>query len=95
VKVTSDEQTTLPPGIGKASPFPDAVVQRLIDGTIVGVKLRNERGTPGDGRVYTIHVFATDQCGNVGTAACSVSVPPADGFPAVDSGQYFDATGIS
>jgi len=95
VKVTSDEQTTLPPGSGHASPFPDAVVQRTIDGTIVGVILRNERGGGGDGRVYTIHVFATDDCGNVGTAACSVSVPPADGIPAVDSGQYYDATGIN
>ena len=95
VKVTSDEQTTLPPGSGKASPFPDAVVLREIDGTIVGVKLRNERGSPGDGRVYTIHVFATDQCGNVGTAACSVQVPHNDGAPAVDNGQYYDATGIN
>lgn len=95
VKVTSDEQTTLPPGIGKASPFPDAVVQRTIDDEIVGVLLRNERGGGGDGRVYTIHVFATDQCGNVGYSSCSVSVSPADGFPAVDNGQYYDATGIN
>jgi hypothetical protein len=95
VKVTSDEQTTLPPGNGKASPFPDATVLRTIDGTIVGVQLRNERGGGGDGRVYTIHVFATDQCGNVGYASCSASVSPADDQPAVDSGQYFDATGIN
>ncbi len=95
VKVTSDEQTTMPPGSGKASPFPDASVLRTIDGTIVGVQLRNERGGGGDGRVYTIHVFATDDCGNVGYSSCSVSVSPADGFPAVDSGQYFDATGIN
>jgi hypothetical protein len=95
VKVTSDEQTTLPPGHGKASPFPDATVLRTIDGTIVGVQLRNERGGGGDGRVYTIHVFATDECGNVGYSACSVSVPPADKCPATDNGQYFDATGIN
>ncbi|MDM8007752.1 MAG: acid shock protein [Phycisphaerae bacterium] len=95
IKVTSDEQTTLPPGVGKASPFPDASVLRTIDGTIVGVQLRNERGGGGDGRVYTIHVYATDQCGNVGYSSCSVSVPPADSVPAVDSGQYFDATGIN
>jgi len=95
VKVTSDEQTTMPPGLGKASAFPDAVVQRTIDGAIVGVILRNERGGGGDGRVYRIHVFATDQCGNVGTAACTVSVPPADSKPAVDNGQYYDATGIN
>ena len=95
VKVTSDEQTTLPPGSGKASAFPDAVIERLVDGTIVGVLLRNERGMPSDGRVYQIHVFATDQCGNVGKAECNVSVSPADGKPAVDSGQYFDATGIN
>ncbi len=95
VKVTSDEQTTLPPGVGKASPYPDAAILRTIDGTLVGVLLRNERGGGGDGRVYTIHVFATDQCGNVGYSSCSVSVPAADGIPAVDSGQYFDATGIN
>lgn len=95
VKVTADEQTTLPPGRGVASPFPDAVVMRTIDGTIVDVKLRAERGGGGDGRVYMIHVFATDQCGNVGHAQCAVFVPPADGIPAVDSGQYFDATGIN
>ena len=95
VKVTSDEQTTLPPGKGMASPFPDAVVLKTVDGTIVGVHVRNERGMLSDGRVYMIHVYATDSCGNVGYAACTVSVSPADGFPAVDSGQYFDATGIN
>jgi hypothetical protein len=95
VKVTSDEQTTLPPGIGKSSPFPDAAIQKTIDGTVVGVLLRNERGMLNDGRVYAIHVFATDSCGNVGTAACTVSVLAVDSVPAVDSGQYYDATGIN
>lgn len=95
VKVTSDEQTTLPPGNGKASPFPDAAILKKIDGTIDGVLLRNERGMLSDGRVYTIHVFATDQCGNVGSAACTVVVQSADDKPAVDNGQYFDATGIN
>jgi len=95
VKVTSDEQTTLPPGIGKSSPFPDAAIQKTIDGTVVGVLLRNERGMLSDGRVYAIHVFATDSCGNVGTAACTVSVRAVDSVPAVDSGQYYDATGIN
>lgn len=95
VKVTSDEQTTLPPGIGKASAFPDAAIERLVDGTVVGVQLRNERGMPSNGRVYVIHVFATDPCGNVGSATCTVTVAAADGFTAIDNGQYFDATGIN
>ncbi len=95
VKVTSDEQTTLPPGSGHASSFPDAVVLRTIDGEIAGVFLRNDRGGGGDGRVYNIHVFATDRCGNVGHAACAVSVPADGSNQAVDSGQYFDATGIN
>jgi hypothetical protein len=95
VKVTSDEQTTLPPGNGRASAFPDAVILQKVDGMIVDVRLRSERGGGGDGRVYTIHVFATDQCGNVGHDECMVFVPKADDMPAVDSGQYFDATGIN
>lgn len=95
IKVTSDEQTTLPPGRGFASPFPDAAIMRTAEGAIVSVKLRAERGGGGDGRVYVIHVYATDQCGNVGKAECPVTVPPADDMPAVDSGQYFDATGIN
>ena len=46
----------------------------------------------GDGRVYVIHVFATDPCGNVGLAECAVKVNRADGSGAVDSGQFYDAT---
>lgn len=95
VKVTSDEQTTLPPGTGNASPFPDAVVMRTVAGTLAGVLLRGERGGGGDGRVYHIHVLATDRCGNTGRAVCAVSVPINRHGTAVDNGQFFDATAIN
>jgi hypothetical protein len=41
----------------------------------VELELRAERYTPHEGRVYTIHLEATDQAGNVGTAAVKVRVP--------------------
>ena len=49
----------------------------------------------GDGRVYEINVIATDECGNVGMATCPVTVRPSQNKPAVDSGQFYDATDVN
>jgi hypothetical protein len=39
------------------------------------VKLRAERAGNGDGRIYTITITSTDDCGNVATATTTVLVP--------------------
>lgn len=95
VRVTSDEPTASADGAGQTVPAPDAAILRNLDGSIGGITLRAERSTADDGRVYRITVIATDACGNVGTAICTVSVSPADGQPAVDSGQFYDATQVN
>ncbi|UCF34340.1 MAG: hypothetical protein JSV78_03370 [Phycisphaerales bacterium] len=95
VMVTSDEPTASADGAGQTTPAPDAAILRNLDGSIGGIQLRNERSTAGDGRVYQITVQVTDACGNVGIATCTVSVSPADGQPATDSGQYYDATQVN
>ncbi len=95
VSVTSDEGTASASGAGRTNPSPDATIMRELDGTFAGVLLRRERSSAGDGRVYEIHVQATDPCGNVGTCSKTVSVSPANGQPAVDSGQFFDATEVN
>ena len=95
VSVTSDEPTASADGAGQTTPAPDAAILRNLDGTIGGIRLRAERSSAGDGRVYQITVQATDACGNVGTAVCTVSVSPANGHPAVDGGQYYDATQVN
>jgi hypothetical protein len=95
VEVTSDERSAHASGAGQTSPSPDAEILRTLDGAITGVLLRAERSQSSDGRVYEIRVTATDECGNVGSATCSVSVPPDSGGTAVDSGQYYDATAVN
>ena len=68
---------------------------RDLDGVFAGVRVRAERSTSDDGRVYAITVTATDPCGNVGRATCTVEVPPTKNGDAVDSGQFYDATGVN
>ncbi len=89
ITVTSDENTWA----GGTSPAPDAEILRDATGLFRGVRLRAERSDAGDGRVYMIKVTATDACGNVGQSSCFVRVP--NGTRQIDSGQYFDATGIN
>ena len=78
-------------GFGSGSGF----VVQSIDGTFRGVRLRGERSTSADGRVYRIHVQATDACGNVSACSRNVTVQTSPTMPAVDSGQYYDATQVN
>ena len=93
--ITSDETTASADGAGQASPAPDAFVLRDLDGVFQGILIRAERSSAGNGRVYEITVRATDQCGNVGECSANVSVPPNGNKPAIDSGQYYDATAVN
>lgn len=93
--VTSDERTAEADGAGQASPAPDAFILRDLDGNFQGILLRAERSSDGDGRVYEITVRATDECGNVGSCSANVTVSPANGMPATDSGQFYDATAVN
>ncbi|MHC4089458.1 MAG: hypothetical protein ACYSVY_04120 [Planctomycetota bacterium] len=93
--ITSDETTASADGAGQTSPAPDAFILRDLDGNFEGILLRAERSSAGDGRVYEITVRVTDECGNVGSCSANVVVPPAGNRPAVDSGQFYDATQIN
>ena len=96
VTVTSDESTASASGAGGATFAPDAEILRdPSDGTVLGVMLRAENGSQGDGRVYKIRVAATDACGNAGEAVCRVSVPRTPSRPAVDNGPLYDATAVN
>lgn len=95
IDVTSDERTASASGAGQASPAPDAEILRDLDGQFVGVRVRSERSNAADGRVYAISVTATDPCGNVGRSTCTVEVRSSPGNPAVDSGQFYDATAVN
>lgn len=93
--ITSDETTASASGTGQTSPAPDAFILRDLDGVFQGILLRAERSTRGNGRVYEITVRATDECGNVGECSANVSVSPANGQPATDDGQFYDATEVN
>jgi hypothetical protein len=93
-QVTSDEPTS-GKGTDNQVHTPDAELLRDLDGTVTGVRLRAERTSSGDGRVYAIRVTATDRCQNTQSAVCTVAVPPNANSQAVDSGQVYDATAIN
>jgi len=88
ISVTSDEDPATESGAGGANHCPDAIVCGE------SVQLRAERSGAGDGRVYMVHVVATDASGNSGSCDVAVSVPMSRGKhgTAVDSGQVFDPT---
>jgi hypothetical protein len=67
LSVTSDEPVD---GTGDGNTSPDWVI---IDDH--QVRLRAERDGGGDGRVYTITITSTDDCGNTTTATTTVLVP--------------------
>ncbi|MBC8874804.1 MAG: hypothetical protein H8E44_35740 [Planctomycetes bacterium] len=46
----------------------------IIGGFLGTVELRAERAGDGDGRVYTIEAFVSDEAGNIGTSSCDVVV---------------------
>jgi hypothetical protein len=87
VTVLSDEHPSMEVGSGGPVHCVDAVI-----GSNGSVQLRAERSGPGDGRVYTIVVSATDSCGNVGTCQVTVGVPHDSVSGAVDSGAVFNPT---
>jgi hypothetical protein len=91
VSVSSDEPSSSASGAGGEN-GPDAVVLRGAGGRPEAVLLRAERSSSGNGRVYRISVEATDPCGHSAAASVDVSVPPNGNSPAVDDGQYYDAT---
>lgn len=94
VTVTSDEPTASAPGAGNFAP--DAEILRdPTTGEVLGVRLRAERSSQGDGRVYKIKVTAIDACGNVGEAICPVEVRKTKNAPAVDNGPLYDATAVN
>ncbi len=93
--ITSDETTASADGAGQTSPAPDAFILHDLDDIFQGILLRKERSSAGNGRVYEITVRATDECGNVGSCAANVSVPPNGNQTAVDDGQFFDATEVN
>lgn len=67
VGVTSDEPVD---GLGDGHTAPDWIVTG--DLTLL---VRSERSGTGDGRVYTVTIDATDESGNVSTAATTILVP--------------------
>ncbi len=83
VAVTSDEPAN---ALGDGSTGQDVAIAP----DCRSVELRAERSGTGNGRVYTIHVAASDASGNVGTASFSVIVPhdSADGGAGDDGPAY-------
>ena len=67
--VLSDEDVVSSGGERSGRDCPDAEVHGL------GVSLRAQRLGGGDGRSYTILVFATDRCGNAAVRELTVGVP--------------------
>lgn len=96
VTVRSDEPTASASGAGQTSPAPDAEILKTLDGVVHGVRLRTERSTNGNGRVYEITVTAIDAAGNSHQSSCQVGVPKSDEMgPPADDGQFYDATGVN
>ena len=85
--VTSDEEEN---GEGDGNTTDDIVIAEGCQ----SVQLRAERSGGGNGRVYTIHVEATDTEGNTGTASFEVHVPhDQSGDPAIDDGPAYSVEG--
>ncbi|MFC1978424.1 hypothetical protein ACFLVP_00350 [Chloroflexota bacterium] len=88
--ITSDEPTAYK-GSGGRNHVPDAY--GIGSDT---AQVRAERSGKGDGRVYVISFTADDGNGGVSYGSVAVSVPhdkSGKTCPAIDSGQYYDATG--
>ena len=90
IGVTSDEPTATAPGAGGSQHAPDAEITN--DNKVY---LRAERSGEGDGRVYMIHITATDASGNSASSDTSVKVNLNKKEDAIDSGQNYDATQIN
>ncbi len=82
LKVTSDE---LDKGEGDGNTFKDL----LIAADCKSVKMRSERSSSGDGRVYTITFKVKDASGNFKTASARVVVPISHGVGSIDSGPKY------
>lgn len=68
VQVFSDEDDENATGDGNHMPDASDIAPETL-------RLRSERRGDADGRVYLIVVSVTDECGNVGHACCTVTVP--------------------
>jgi hypothetical protein len=82
LKVTSDEGTK---GDGDGNTLKDI----LIGADCKSVKVRSERSSSGDGRVYTITFKVADASGNFTTAVARVVVPLSHGVASIDSGAKY------
>lgn len=82
LKVTSDEITK---GDGDGNTFKDI----LIAADCKSVKVRSERSSSGDGRVYTITFKVADASGNFTTATARVVVPVSHGVASIDGGAKY------
>jgi hypothetical protein len=82
LEVTSDEMTK---GDGDGNTFKDI----LIASDCKSVKVRSERSSSGDGRVYTITFKVADASGNSTTAVARVVVPVSDAVATIDSGAKY------
>jgi hypothetical protein len=88
-KVTSDEPEDSQ-GDGDGNTTNDIVIAS----DCRSVQLRSERQGSGNGRVYTIHLSASDGNGNIGTATCLVTVPKhQNSNPVVDDGMACEVLG--
>ncbi len=77
--------TVLAKGEGDGNSFKDI----LIAADCKSVKVRSERSSSGDGRVYTITFKVKDAGGNSTTATARVVVPLSHGVAAIDSGPKY------
>ena len=82
LQVTSDE---VDEGEGDGNTFKDL----LIAGDCKSAKVRSERSSSGDGRVYTITFKVKDASGNSTTATARVVVPLSEGVASIDSGPKY------
>jgi hypothetical protein len=86
-RVTSDEVEN---GNGDGNTSNDII----IGANCKSVQLRAERGTSGNGRVYTITLRVTDASGNSATANVKINVPKNQSdAAAVDDGPHYTVNG--
>jgi len=73
VEVQSSEPAD---GSGDGSTSGDYYIDSVDDETgVIGLRLRAERSGKGEGRIYTIIITATDECGNQSVAQVQITAP--------------------
>ena len=86
-RVTQDEAIS---GLGDGDAAPDAVA---VGGHTDEVRLRAERASNGDGRVYVISFSASDANGGTCAGTVQVTVPHDQAHPATNSDQTVNSFG--